>query len=341
MRKLARCKVTDLCSCLVDDYLRDTMHLHPRIRFIVVDFSLISGIDYSALETFLRIKRMLKKQQTHLVFSGLGSVGRELVKSGIFTSEDDESEEGEGSGHVHNFGNLNEALEWCENRLLAIYYRRRTEKVLKSAGVDIPNKERTASASSNGEASNPPTYPFAHTPREKQAVQAASLVLRENPPNTLPNTTFHPVSILMQAFSEASTSADYARELADFCSNRFERTEVPKGTVLWTNGEDAKELYVVETGELVLVIPDQNELKVVETLLPGTMVGELEMFSERPRSCRLIANDDTVVWKLSKTTFDEMADENPRLMLKFVTKVAVSFDAVRFYNTVYHWAQLR
>ena len=70
-------------------------------------------------------------------------------------------------------------------------------------------------------------------------------------------------------------------------------------------------------------------------------VGELEMFSERPRSCRLVANDDSVVWKLSKMTFEEMADENPRLMLKFVTKVAVSFDAVRFYNTVYHWAQLR
>ena len=76
----------------------------------------------------------------------------------------------------------------------------------------------------------------------------------------------------MQAFSEASTSADYARELADFCSHRFEKMEVPKGTVLWMNGDDAKELYVVETGELVLVIPDQDDLKVVETLLPGTMV---------------------------------------------------------------------
>lgn len=70
-------------------------------------------------------------------------------------------------------------------------------------------------------------------------------------------------------------------------------------------------------------------------------VGELEMFSDRPRSCRLEANNDSVVWRLSKESFDAMAEENPRLMLKFVTKVAVSFDAVRFYNTVHHWAQLR
>ncbi|KAJ3040061.1 hypothetical protein HDV00_011510 [Rhizophlyctis rosea] len=310
----------------LDDYMRDTLHDHPRIRFIVVDFSLISGIDYSALETFLRIKRMLKEQQTHLVFSGLGNVGRELAKSGIFTDEDDESEE-EGSGHVHNFGNLNEALEWCENRLLAIYYKRRMERGGQTERVDIP-RERSASGSSQN-ASNPPSYPFHHpTPREKQAFQAASLVLRENPPNSLANTsTFHPVSILMQAFSEASSSADYAHELAEFCENRFERMEIKRGTVLWMNGDDAKELFVVEAGELVLVIPDQKELKVVETLLPGTMVGELEMFSDRPRSCRLIANDDSVVWQLSKATFDEMAEENPRLMLKFVTKVAVSFDA--------------
>lgn len=101
----------------------------PKIRFIVVDFSLISGVDYSALETFLRIKRMVRERSTHLVFCGLSGVGRELVKSGIFRSDDEADYEG-GSSHVHNLGTLNEALEWCENRLLATYYRK-SERALR------------------------------------------------------------------------------------------------------------------------------------------------------------------------------------------------------------------
>lgn len=64
------------------------------------------------------------------------------------------------------------------------------------------------------------------------------------------------------------------------------------------------------------------------------------MFSDRPRTCRLVASANSVIWRLSKTSFEAMTEEDPKLMLKFV-KVAVSFDAVRFYNTVYHWAQLK
>lgn len=74
----------------------------------------------------------------------------------------------------------------------------------------------------------------------------------------------------MQAFTEVST--EYANELSDFCSDRFERVRVPKGTVLWMPQDDSTELLVVEEGELVMLIPDQKEMKVVETLLPGTMV---------------------------------------------------------------------
>ncbi|KAJ3279289.1 hypothetical protein HK104_001585 [Borealophlyctis nickersoniae] len=335
----------------LDIYMLRVLDEHPLIRFIVVDFSLISGIDYSALETFLRIKRILRERATHLVFCGLSGVGRELMQSGIFDEaeeEEDVDEEraqggmGKGSG-VHNFGTLNEALEWCENRLLAAYYKRKSEKTMEIPGSTSENtiaayaKSPARARLINGHAAV--VESMSHTPREKEVMQAASLVLRENPPPPVPATRkFHPVSILMQAFSEMT---EYADELTDFCEDRFERVEVSKGTVLWVPGDEAKELYVLEEGELVLLIPDRKELKVVETLLPGTMVGELEMFSDRPRSCRLVANDDSVVWRLSKESFDAMADENPKLMLKFVTKVAVSFDAVRFYNTIYHWAQLR
>lgn len=88
-------------------------------------------------------------------------------------------------------------------------------------------------------------------------------------------TEFRPVAILLQAFSETD---EYDIELLHFCEGRFERVEIKRNTVLWIPGEEARELYVLEEGELVLSIRDDNthrsgeRMKVVETLLPGTMV---------------------------------------------------------------------
>ena len=115
---------------------------------------------------------------------------------------------------------------------------------------------------------------------------------------------------------------------------------ISSGDILYTVGEKAQALYVVEEGELQLLITKKGINKVVESLIPGTMVGELELFSGHPRICTLVAYSDSVVWMLSKKSFEQLSKENPALALQFVTKVAISFDAVRFYNCVHHWSQL-
>ncbi|KAI9106194.1 sulfate transporter family-domain-containing protein [Phlyctochytrium arcticum] len=318
----------------LDQYVGQVLKDNPRIRYVVMDFSLIYGIDYSALESFHRIKRMLGETNTHLVFAGLTMVGSTLMRSGIFDIEEDDE-----THNVHNFETVNEALEWCENQLLVTYYAKQASREGSTLELSIPKAIVEPSLRKSDT-----LLGISFTPREKEIQQAASLILNDEPPLRRPESNeFLPVAILLQAFAETTDLDD---EMLEFFGNRFERTEAAKDTVLWLSGEEARELYVVEEGELVLLIHEQDHttqsrIKVVETLLPGTMVGELEMFSDRPRACRLIAQTDSVIWRLSKTSFDQMALENPGLMLKFVTKIALSFDAVRFYNTVYHWGQLK
>ncbi|KAJ3156911.1 hypothetical protein HDU86_003446 [Geranomyces michiganensis] len=381
----------------LDAYIADTLTADSRIRYVVLDFSLIYGIDYSALESFHRIKRTMRERRIHLVFAGLSVVGRTLAQSGIF--EDEEEEEnvedheavaGENASLpasssvsslpalfvtpkeeqlVHAFGDVNQSLEWCENQLLVTYYQ-------KMAG-----RQRGTAAAAPATARPVPAHVIEEspatgggvlsigglTPRQREIDQAASLVLAEAPapPALPPRTTtstsrssststttsptsistpttesFLPVALLLQAFSEPG---DYDPELLHFCEGKFERVEVKKGTVMWVSGEDSKELYVVHDGELVLVIKDNDPrgkpgaMKVVETLLPGTMVGELELFSNRPRACRLVAASDAVVWRLTKSACDELAEQDPKLMLRFVTKIALGFDAARFYNYLVHF----
>ncbi|KAH9276980.1 hypothetical protein BASA83_000495 [Batrachochytrium salamandrivorans] len=150
----------------------------------------------------------------------------------------------------------------------------------------------------------PDEHPQFATPRLQRTHAAASFVLKEHPHNN--------------------------------------STRVQSGETLYTVGDEATELYVIEEGELVMVIPEKRDgERVVETLLPGTMVGEMDMFTGRQRVCRLYATQDALVWRLSKVSFDTLCQEYPDVMLTFVTKIALSFDAVRYHNTLKHWAQLR
>ncbi len=89
----------------LDSYIKDMLDRNSPIRFFVLDFTLISGVDYSGLETFLRIKRNLKKCNTHLVFCGVNGSETEIRIGELVDEEGDDP-------LVHFFHSLNDALEW-------------------------------------------------------------------------------------------------------------------------------------------------------------------------------------------------------------------------------------
>ena len=121
----------------------------------------------------------------------------------------------------------------------------------------------------------------------------------------------------------------------------FKKIHYQKKQNVYQFGHESKELYIVDSGQLGLVLEESSGTKIIETLLPGTMVGELEMFSGKARISSLIALTDASVWCLSKSDFDSVASRNPTLALRFVSEICLPFDTVRFYNTVHHWSQLR
>lgn len=87
------------------------------IRFLVFDLWHVTGIDYSAAEAFSRLKRVFNRKGIALVMSGVdpeGSVGQSLRAVGI-------GQDGSGN-EVKMFGDLNSALESCENDLLKSFY---------------------------------------------------------------------------------------------------------------------------------------------------------------------------------------------------------------------------
>jgi SulP family sulfate permease len=130
-----------------------------------LDFSLISGIDYSAMEAFQSIGRKLITNSTHMIFCGLGPDIKKIVSSGLF----DESDDVLRIQFTHIFENLNQALEWCENILLSTYYQKVERAQSRSFLIellDIPSRRNKMAVSNN------------ETPRGNEISYAASMVAK-------------------------------------------------------------------------------------------------------------------------------------------------------------------
>ena len=100
-------------------FLNERTFEENPIRYLVLDFTLVPGVDYSAAETFIRMRRLLDAKAIHLILSGVkdgSDVAQSLQSVGMWS---DGTEKG-----VKNFEDLNAALEWCENDLLRVYYEK-------------------------------------------------------------------------------------------------------------------------------------------------------------------------------------------------------------------------
>ena len=103
--------VEDTIRSLVND---PTFYAYP-VRFVVVDFSLVAGVDLSAAEAFVRVQRLLAAKGVVLVFCGVSraEVGKALGSVGLLEQP-----------YVELFETLNDAMEcesWMVPRVVCSY----------------------------------------------------------------------------------------------------------------------------------------------------------------------------------------------------------------------------
>jgi DASS family divalent anion:Na+ symporter len=92
----------------------------------------------------------------------------------------------------------------------------------------------------------------------------------------------------------------------------------PPGTVICYEGEEARDFYIIKSGEVeVLINRAWNQREVVAVSGPHEWFGERALFSDRPRSATIIARTAVELWRLTKEKFDALIEENPRLILHF------------------------
>ncbi|KAK9478697.1 sulfate transporter family-domain-containing protein [Lipomyces japonicus] len=122
---------------------------YSRIKYLVIDFNAVTGVDFSAAEGFTRMKRLLNSRDIVLAMCGVpDDVANGLQNVGLWEHTDDHS--------THVFEDLNSALEWCENELLAVYYqvRDRQNQHLLQLHRQRQNHADRVSADANDDVNN-------------------------------------------------------------------------------------------------------------------------------------------------------------------------------------------
>ena len=120
-----------------------------------------------------------------------------------------------------------------------------------------------------------------------------------------------PFNTLVRAFSPYE---EIDRETFSPLIPYLKRLSVPEGTVLWEQDQTPDGLYIVESGILraTYYFADPTP-PMVETMVPGTIAGELSALSGLERNATCVVERSAVLWKLSSENLARLEREQPEL----------------------------
>lgn len=274
------------------------------IRFIILDFSRVYGIDFSAAEAFTRINRILKKRNVQMVISGLnveGEVGKSLQNVGLFEPE----------FGVRIFEDLNPALECCENDYLTVFYTHREALMKKKtpSHLEVPASQHQP-LSTDG---------VVGSPRHQYLQRAATTTLNEDETGLGVPATWsamrQPLPLLLQTFQGlTSRNEDFWFRACPY----FVRESYETGTILFQEGDMPNAFYLLESGMLRAEY-DLPQGRYFELIVAGRPCGELPFFSETKRTATVRAEQDCVTWTLNAEQWKLMNERERDVALEFLT----------------------
>jgi SulP family sulfate permease len=218
----------------------------PRVRFVILDFRLVSNIDSSAVNSFVRLKQLSFTKQVNIVFANLNSSIRQQLQHIEYFGKEDTV--------CCDFPDLDHALEWCEEQML---------KMENAADID-------------------------------------HLSLSQQLTDLFPN-----------------------KEVILRFMNYLKHMKVPAGYYLFREGDASEHLYFIESGNITILLElDDGKNVRLQTMGSGTVIGEMGLYSKKPRSATAIVEEPSSLYSLSYEAFNSMQKEDPEVASSFHQFVA-------------------
>lgn len=109
----------------------------------------------------------------------------------------------------------------------------------------------------------------------------------------------------------------------------FKTRPVPAGEVIYQQGDRADGLYLIESGVLRVTYAFADRVPdVIESCVAGTLSGELSALAGEPRNATVVAERQSVLWKMSIEDLTRLENDHPedaRLFIKLVLKSMLLF----------------
>ncbi|KAJ7764856.1 sulfate transporter family-domain-containing protein [Mycena metata] len=279
------------------------------VRFLVLDLSLVGGVDMSSAEAFVRLQRLLSAKYVTLVFCGFSaesSVGKALGSVDVL-----------GADGVELFSTFNDAMEWTENAYLRAWFRSQKSEATAHT-YTLPGRQDRNIAYQDSFAES-----FVGSPRRSHLRDVGHRTIANEVRPLEPGISAEPYNTLVKAFSSyGDVDVEQFRPMLSY----LERMSVPEGRVLWRQNDPADGLYIIESGVLRASYKfAEHSESIEESMVAGTLAGELSALSDLPRNASVVVEHPAVLWRLSVISLRRLEDEEPVLARKFtqlVLKVA-------------------
>jgi CRP-like cAMP-binding protein len=98
----------------------------------------------------------------------------------------------------------------------------------------------------------------------------------------------------------------------------LDEVDVPAGHVLMRQGDPGREMFVIESGRVVV---ERNGETVTE-LGPGGVIGEMALIAEAPRNATVRALEPTRLLVTGHREFHSLMDANPGIRLRVLEGLA-------------------
>ena len=128
-----------------------------------------------------------------------------------------------------------------------------------------------------------------------------------------------PIPTLVKTFSGYEN--DLSPELFMPMLPYFKRVALPEGQILWRRSDPSDGLYVIAAGVMQETYTRDNTNAVSESMVAGTLAGELTGLAGMPRNADMVAEKASVLWRLSNEDWALFKKEQPTLAHRFVELV--------------------
>lgn len=290
------------------------------IRYLILDFSHVTGVDFSAAEGFGRMYRILRRRDVEMVLAGVNlddEVGRSLKMDGLF----EETDEDPPTPPPKVYEDLNGALEACENSLLVTLTEKQQSGLNggDSPPMPIPSEPQKISQITDidGMFGSPRT-------NLRHRAAAETIVEAGQPERTKWQNLKQPLPLILQAFENfTDKNEDFWFRAVPF----FVKREFTKGQQLYARHDKPNGFYLLQNG-ILRAEYSLEQGNYHESIVAGTTCGELPFFSDTERTCSVIAETECVAWLLTPEKWEELQKKDVEVANELL-KVGLKLSAER------------